>query len=68
MAAGAAVDPAPVTFRYDLVNTGREVISQLALPLSMDFAAAYNSHQLDAARLKSSGNAYCRACIHFPNH
>ena len=26
-------------FRYDLVNTGREVLAQLALPLSLDFNA-----------------------------
>ena len=28
-------------FKYDLVNTGREVLAQLALPLSLDYAGLW---------------------------
>lgn len=56
--AASAVDPKLETFRYDLVNTGRELLAQLATPVSMNFSDAVGRSPLNAAELKVTGNLY----------
>lgn len=58
LAAGPAVSKGLEPFRYDVVNLGNEILSQISLPLSLDFAAAYGSASLDANRLQASGDAW----------
>ena len=38
--AAAAAKPLPLTYTYDLVDVGREVLQQLTIPLSLSFSAA----------------------------
>ena len=53
---GGAVDTEP--FRYDLVNTGREILAQLSTVLSIRFAHALDATPLDSATLNRTGQAY----------
>ena len=59
IAAAAAVDTTREPFRYDLVNTGREILARLSSPMSKNFtAAAFGQAPLDAARIAATGDAY----------
>ena len=42
-------------FRYDLVNTGREVLAQLAGPAGQNFTAAIGAESMDAVLVKTTG-------------
>ena len=58
-AAAAAAAPLAEPLRYDLVNTGREVLAQLAAPVSLNFSDATRAAApLDAARLGATGEFY----------
>lgn len=46
------------TYRYDLVNLGREVLAQLSTPMSMNFSDAMKAYTLNAAQLQQTGNLY----------
>ena len=48
-AATAGLPPLPETFRYDVVNTAREVLAQLSTPLLLNFTAAFNGSMTPAA-------------------
>ena len=50
--------PLVLPFRYDLINTGREVLAQLSCPLSQDFADAFNDPVISAPRVTATGEAY----------
>jgi len=56
--------PPPKTFTYDLVDVGREVLSQLTIPLSRNFSSALGLHaatenaSLSVARIKATGALY----------
>ena len=52
------VDPKLETFRYDLVNLGREVLAQVSCPVSKNFSNAIAAESLDAATVKSTGDLY----------
>lgn len=52
----AAAEP----FRYDLVNTGREVLAQLAGPAGKNFTTALHAKVLSAAGLKQTGKFYAQ--------
>jgi len=58
IAAGDAVDPNLVTFRYDLVDLGRELLAQLTPPAALNFSAALGAEKLDAAAVAASGAFY----------
>jgi hypothetical protein len=59
LAAAPAVDPSLETFRYDLVNTGRELLAQLSTPASQNFSdAIHAAAPLDPARITQSGQFY----------
>ena len=47
-------------FRYDLVNLGRELLAQLATPLSMNFSDAIKpgNAKPDAAAIRSTGYVF----------
>jgi len=47
-----------VTFRYDLVNLGRELMAQLATPVSMNFHDSISAGSLDKDKITATGNAY----------
>ena len=51
------------TFRYDLVNTGREVLAQLSTPLSVNFSNAISRSKLDAAEINRTSSAYLQVLI-----
>jgi len=46
------------TFRYDLVNLGRELLAQLSTPMSQNFSDATNAKLLNASTLHSTGDIY----------
>lgn len=52
------VSPSLETFRYDLVNVGREVLAQLSTPMSNNFTDAIGKPQLDGAEIKRTGTVY----------
>lgn len=52
------IDRSLETFRYDLVNLGREVLAQLSTPMSMNFSDAMNAQTLNANRLHATGDIY----------
>jgi hypothetical protein len=60
VAASGAVDTTLEPFRYDLVNTGREILARLSSPLSVNFSDATLSASgpLDAGRVQETGDAY----------
>eukprot|EP01062_Namystynia_karyoxenos_P074682 TRINITY_DN7162_c0_g1_i1.p1 TRINITY_DN7162_c0_g1~~TRINITY_DN7162_c0_g1_i1.p1 ORF type:complete len:853 (+),score=247.35 TRINITY_DN7162_c0_g1_i1:791-3349(+) len=58
IAAAAEVDATHEPFRYDLVNTGREVLAQLATPASQNFSKAAFSSSIDAAVVNRTGLRY----------
>jgi hypothetical protein len=45
-------------FRYDLVNTGREILAQLSTVLSIRFARALGATPMNSAALNRTGRAY----------
>lgn len=61
-AASAVVHPLPKTFTYDLVDVGREVLSQLTIPVSHNFSAALHlgrsNYSLNTLRIKETGGLY----------
>jgi hypothetical protein len=50
--------PMAEPFRYDLVNTGREVLSQIAGPAGKNFLAATGAAQINASAVVATGNYY----------
>ena len=48
----------PSTFSYDVVDIGREVLSQLTLPIAQNFSAAIKSNRLNKAKVNATGGAY----------
>ena len=57
--AGSKVaSPMAEPFRYDLVNTGREVLSQIAGPAGENFTAATGAAKINAAAVVATGNYY----------
>ena len=49
----------PEPFRYDLVNTAREVLAQLSTPLLLNFSAAIDGHPMaPAARVNTTGKLF----------
>jgi alpha-N-acetylglucosaminidase len=47
------------TYRYDLVNTGREVLARLSTPMSKNFTdAAFAKGTLDAGAIQATGDLY----------
>lgn len=59
-AAAEAVDTTREPFRYDLVNTGREILARLSTPMSLNFTdvTLHAKGPLDAARISATGDAY----------
>lgn len=45
-------------FRYDLVNVGREMLAQLATPVSMNYSDAIHAKTLDAQLIQQTGQLY----------
>ena len=57
--AGAKVAPPMAEpFRYDLVNTGREVLAQIAGPAGGNFTAATGASKINAAAVAATGDYY----------
>jgi len=50
--------PLPKTYTYDLVDVGREVLAQLTIPVSLNFSAALDAKDLNAAQLRHTGELY----------
>ena len=51
--------PATETFRYDLINLGREVLAQLAAPISRNFSSAIKAAPWpDVAKVNETGTLY----------
>jgi hypothetical protein len=53
---GALVEP----LRYDLVNLGRELLAQLATPVSLNFSDAVHAPAPDAANVTATGTLYAQ--------
>jgi len=51
------------TFRYDLVNTGREVLAQLTTPLSVNFSNAISGSKLDIDVINRTASAYLQVLV-----
>lgn len=51
------------TFRYDLVNLGREMLAQLATPVSMNFSDAINAKSMDPATVAATGSLYVQLLL-----
>ena len=47
-----------MTFRYDLVNLGRELLAQLTTPAVQNFTTAYTAKTMDPALVKATGVFY----------
>jgi hypothetical protein len=61
-----AIDDIPSAsepFRYDLINTGREVFAQLTTPLSVNFSNAISNSKLDIAEINRTSSAYLQVLI-----
>jgi alpha-N-acetylglucosaminidase len=57
--AGSKVaSPLAEPFRYDLVNTGREILAQLAGPAGKNFTAATGAAKINATAVVATGNYY----------
>lgn len=57
--AGSKVaSPMAEPFRYDLINTGREVLSQIAGPAGANFTSATGAAKIDASAVVATGNYY----------
>ena len=50
-------------FRYDLVNTGREILAEISTVFSIRFAQALDATPLDGAKLNRTGQAYVELLI-----
>ncbi len=46
------------TFRYDLVNLGRELLAQLSTPASMNFSDAFTANPVNGAAVNATGAFY----------
>jgi len=61
-AAGGGGNPLPAPFTYDLVNGAREVLAQLATPLSVNFSNAFSKNAspgyMEPARLNATGATF----------
>ena len=57
-AAPAVASPPPEPFVYDLVNTAREALAQLTVPVSVNFSRALRRAELDTAELSATGALY----------
>ena len=61
-AAGGGGNPLPAPFTYDLVNGAREVLGQLATPLSVNFSNAFSKNAspgyMEPARLNATGATF----------
>jgi alpha-N-acetylglucosaminidase len=53
-----SVLPYPRTFSYDLVDIGREVMSQLTIPVSQNFSDAIKASKLNEKHLNATGGLY----------
>eukprot|EP00658_Telonema_sp_P-2_P047919 TRINITY_DN3647_c0_g1_i2.p1 TRINITY_DN3647_c0_g1~~TRINITY_DN3647_c0_g1_i2.p1 ORF type:complete len:691 (+),score=111.68 TRINITY_DN3647_c0_g1_i2:158-2230(+) len=51
------------TFRYDLINTGREVLAQLAGPFGQNFSDVTQSLKIDANLVSKLGELYSKVLI-----
>jgi hypothetical protein len=58
VAASGAADATLEPLRYDVVNTGREILARLSSPMSLNFSEAFSARTLDAARIQATGDAY----------
>jgi len=47
-----------VTYRYDLVNLGRELLAQLTTPAMLNFTGAYKAAKMDAPTVAATGSFY----------
>lgn len=56
--AAVSLDHDSEPFRYDLVNTAREVLAQLAGPIGQNFSDAAHANPIDAARVDATGSLY----------
>eukprot|EP00943_MAST-04B_sp_MAST-4B-sp1_P005917 g5917.t1 len=58
--AAASIDDEGIleTLRYDVLNIGQEILSQLATPMSQNFSDAMEASVLDSATLSETGNSY----------
>lgn len=52
------INPKLETFRYDLVNVGREILAQISTPMSNNFSDAIHSNPLDKDTLLRTGSLY----------
>jgi len=57
-AEGSHVDTSIETFRYDMVNLGRELLAQLATPMSMNFSNNYLAKVINLKKLTDAGTLY----------
>jgi len=48
----------PQTFSYDLVNTAREVLAQLSIPMLLNFSAAFSASTLSAAKINATADQF----------
>jgi alpha-N-acetylglucosaminidase len=53
----------PATFTYDLVDVGREALSQLTIPISQNFSRLLNAKPLSAARIQTVGALYVELLV-----
>jgi alpha-N-acetylglucosaminidase len=57
--AGSVINASEVvTYRYDLVNLGRELLAQLTSPAALNFSVALAAEPLNADAVKASGEFY----------
>jgi alpha-N-acetylglucosaminidase len=56
--ASAYIDTSLETYRYDLVNVGRELLAQLATPVSQNFSDAISANPMNAALVQQTGSLY----------
>ena len=48
----------PQTFSYDLINTAREVLAQLSIPMLLNFSAAFSASSLSAAQINATADQF----------
>ena len=62
--AGSKVrSPMAEPFRYDLVNTGREILAQIAGPAGENFTAATGATQINTAAVVATGDYYYQVLV-----
>lgn len=57
-AASTVATPYPEPYTYDLIDTGREALAQLTIPVSLSFSAALGQKPLSKADLNATGTTY----------